>query len=143
MGGAVLAEASAEGLARGGYVLFNNAPLPELVFIASGSEVSIALEAAKTLADEGKLVRVVSMPCLELFLKQSEGYRDGVVPPACKRRLIVEAGVRFGWDRFVLDPEFTRFITMEDYGASGPYKTLAEKFGFTAAKVLSTAREIL
>ncbi len=139
----ILAEASAEGLARGGYVLFNNAPLPELVFIASGSEVSIALEAAKTLADEGKLVRVVSMPCLELFLRQSEGYRDSVVPPACKRRLIVEAGVRFGWDRFVLDPEFTRFITMEDFGASGPYKTLAEKFGFTAAKVLSTAREIL
>ena len=113
------------------------------MFIASGSEVSIALEAAKTLADEGKLVRVVSMPCLELFLRQSEGYRDSVVPPACKRRLIVEAGVRFGWDRFVLDPEFTRFITMEDFGASGPYKTLAEKFGFTAAKVLSTAREIL
>ncbi len=139
----ILAEANAEGLARGGYVLFNNAPIPELVFIASGSEVSIALEAAKTLADEGKLVRVVSMPCLELFLRQSEGYRDGVVPPVCKRRLIVEAGVRFGWDRFVVDPEFTRFMTMENFGASGPYKTLAEKFGFTAAKVLSTAREIL
>ena len=139
----ILAEAKADGLARGGYVLFDNAPVPELVFIASGSEVSIALEAAKTLADEGKLVRVVSVPCMELFLKQSEGYRDGVVPPACKRRIIVEAGVRFGWDRFVADPEFTRFITMEGFGASGPYKKLAETFGFTAAKVLSKAREIL
>ena len=139
----VLAEANAEGLARGGYVLFGNSPVPELVFIASGSEVSIALEAAKTLAGEGKLVRVVSMPCMELFLAQSEGYRDGVVPPGCKRRVIVEAGVRFGWDRFVSDPEFTRFLTMDGFGASGPYKTLAEKFGFTAAKVLSTAREIL
>ena len=139
----ILAEAKAEGVARGGYVLFDNAPMPELVFIASGSEVSIVLEAAKTLADEGKLVRVVSMPCMELFLKQSEGYRDGVVPPSCKRRVIVEAGVRFGWDRFVVDPEFTRFMTMDDFGASGPYKKLAEVFGFTAAKVLSKTREIL
>lgn len=139
----VLEEANADGLARGGYILFGNAPMPELVFIASGSEVSIALDAAKTLASEGKLVRVVSMPSLELFLKQSEGYRDGVIPPDCKRRVIVEAGVRFGWDRFIVDQEFTRFITMENFGASGPYKTLAERFGFTAARVLSTAREIL
>jgi len=139
----ILEGASAEGLARGGYVLFDNSPKPELVFIASGSEVPIALEAAKTLAGEGKLVRVVSMPCMELFLRQSEGYRDGVLPPACKRRLIVEAGVRFGLDAFVVDKEFTRFLTMDGFGASGPYKTLAEHFGFTAAKVLSKAREIL
>ena len=139
----VMAEANADGLSRGGYVLFSNTPAPELVFIASGSEVSIALEAAKTLASEGKLVRAVSIPSLELFLKQSEGYRDSVIPPECKRRVIVEAGVRFGWEKFVLDPEFTRFVTMDDFGASGPYKALADRFGFTAAKVLSTAREIL
>lgn len=139
----ILAEARADGLARGGYVLFENAAAPELVFIASGSEVPLALEAAKTLAGEGKLVRVVSVPCLELFLRQNEGYRDQVIPPSCKRRVIVEAGVRFGWDRLVVDPEFTRFMTMENYGASGPYKTLAAHFGFTPEKVLSVAREVL
>ena len=136
-GGVVLIDG---GCYRSGTVqLYSNTTL----FIASGSEVSLCVEAAKRLVAEGRAVRVVSMPSMELFLAQKREYRDAVLPEIMKNRVIVEAGVRFGWDRFRLDFLKTRFVTMDDYGASGPYKELAKKFGFTADNALALARELL
>ena len=133
-----------EGVAKGGYVIFEEGPqgMDTVLFIATGSEVALALEAAKALAAEGRSVRVVSMPSVELFLRQKCDYREQVVPELMKRRVIVEAGVRFGWDRFRLDHKTTRFVTMDRFGESAPYKVLAAEFGFTAANVLAKAREI-
>ena len=113
-----------------------------MLFIASGSEVALAIEAAKLLEKDGKLVRVVSMPSQERFLKQDMAYRDSVIPPEMKKRVVVEAASRFGWDRFRLDFSTTRFVTIDHYGASAPYKVLAEQFGFTPEKVYRIAKEI-
>jgi len=88
-------------------------------------------------------VRVVSMPCVTRFLAQSCAYRESVAPAAMARRVIVEAGTRFGWDRFRIDYRTTRFVTLDHYGASAPYKRLAAEFGFTAERVLGEARELL
>ena len=82
------------------------------------------------------------MPSVELFLRQKCDYREQVVPELMKRRVIVEAGVRFGWDRFRLDHKTTRFVTMDRFGESAPYKVLAGEFGFTVENVLAKAREI-
>ena len=103
----------------------------------------ISIEAAKRLEAEGRAVRVVSMPSMELFLAQKRDYRDQILPEIMKNRVIVEAGVRFGWDRFRLDFLKTRFVTMDGYGASGPYKELAVKFGFTADNVYKAAKDIV
>ena len=140
----VLSGVRHEGVAKGAYVIFEQGPQGSdtVMFIATGSEVAISIEAAKRLAAEGKGVRVVSMPSVELFLSQKCAYRDEVVPEFMKRRVIVEAGVRFGWDRFRLDHKTTRFVTLDRYGASAPYKVLSEKFGFTADNVYSVAKEI-
>ena len=94
------------------------------------------------LADTGRSVRVVSMPCRELFERQSLEYRESVVPGTCTKRIIVEAGVKFGWGRYVADESKTRFVTLDTYGDSGPYKVLAEQFGFTAENVLAKAKEL-
>ena len=131
-----------EGVAKGGYCLYESGPQDSktILFIATGSEVSLALEAAKTLAGEGRGVRVVSMPSMELFLAQNAGWRESATPSFMKRRVIVEAGARFGWDRFAADPATTRYVTMDRYGASAPCEVLAEKFGFTVENVLAAAR---
>ena len=133
-----------EGVARGAYVIFESGSqgMDTVLFIASGSEVSLAIEAAKRLAADGKSVRVVSMPSMELFLSQKAEYRDAVAPELMKRRVIVEAGVRFGLDRFRLAHKTTRFVTMDRFGESAPYKVLAEKFGFTVDNVYKVAKEI-
>ena len=136
-----------EGVAKGGYVIFERrAPgaseSDTLLFIASGSEVPLCIEAAERLAAAGRSVRVVSMPSMELFLAQDAAYRDSVAPSTMKRRVIVEAGVRFGWDRFAADSRTTRFVTFDRYGASAPYKVLAAEFGFTADAVCAAASEI-
>ena len=140
----VLAGVRHEGVAKGAYVIYEAGPqgAETVLFIATGSEVSISIEAAKRLAAEGKGVRVVSMPSVELFLSQKCAYREEVVPEFMKKRVIVEAGVRFGWDRFRLDCKTTRFVTLDHYGASAPYKVLSEKFGFTADNVYAVAKEI-
>ncbi len=134
-----------EGVAKGGYVIYQSGTQDEntLLFIASGSEVSLAIDAAKALAAEGRAVRVVSMPSMELFLRQTGAYRDGVIPGSMPKRVIVEAGVRFGWDRFRVEPRTTRFVTMDTFGASAPYKALAEKFGFTVENVIKVAKTIV
>ena len=140
----VLSGVRHEGVAKGAYVIFEKGPQGSdtVLFIATGSEVAISIEAAKRLAAEGKGVRVVSMPSVELFLAQKCAYREEVVPEFMKKRVIVEAGVRFGWDRFRLDHKTTRFVTLDRYGASAPYKVLSEKFGFTADNVYAVAKEI-
>ena len=138
------------GVAKGAYVVYNSRPQAtsheppaDLLFLATGSEVSLCIDAAKALAAEGKSVRVVSIPSWELFAAQPQAYQDSVIPPSAKKRVIVEAAVRFGWERFAADPAQTRYVTLDHFGASAPYKVLAEKFGFTAANVLATARTLL
>ncbi|MDD4018833.1 MAG: transketolase C-terminal domain-containing protein, partial [Kiritimatiellae bacterium] len=110
-----------------------------LTIIATGSEVEIALDAAKQLAD--KNVRVVSMTCRELFEKQNKTYRDRIIDPDCKRRLVVEAGTPFGWDKYA--GAKGAMLTLDTFGASGAYKDLAKHFGFTTENVLAKARELL
>jgi transketolase len=83
------------------------------------------------------------MPSMERFLAQKCTYRDYVVPEVMTRRVIVEAGSRFGWDRFRMNHKTTRFITKDDFGASGPYKVLAKEFGFTAENVYNVAKELI
>ena len=139
----ILEGTSAEGVSKGAYVIYGTDVNPEIMFIASGSEVGICHEAAKTLAEAGRRVRVVSMPCWELFEKQSLAYRESVIPSTCRRRVIAEAGVSFGWERYAGDMATTRFLTLDKYGESGPYKVLAQHFGFTAENVLAKAREVL
>ena len=133
-----------EGVAKGGYTIFESGSqgAETVLFIATGSEVSLAIAAAKELAAEGRAVRVVSMPSVELFLAQKQEWRESVVPSMMTKRVIVEAGVRFGWDAFAADRRTTRYVTMDGFGASAPYKVLAEKFGFTVENVVKTAREI-
>ena len=133
---------SAEGLARGGYVLAD-APgkAPKLILIASGSEVAVALEAYEKLVAEGIAARVVSLPSWDLFEKQPAAYRDEVLPPAVTARLAIEAAAPLGWDRYV-GPKGA-VIGMMRFGASAPYKILAEKLGFTADNVVRRAKELL
>jgi transketolase len=135
---------SAQGLAQGAYILADakgKATPPELILIASGSEVSVALEAFEMLAAEGIAARVVSMPSWDLFEKQSQAYRNAVLPPAVTARLAIEAAAPFGWERYVGSKGAV--IGMNRYGASAPYKILAEKFGFTAANVVKHAHDLL
>ena len=117
---------------RGGYVLSDDDGA-DLVLIATGSEVQLALDVAKALRDSGRKVRVVSIPCLDLFNEQDEAYRASVIPAGTKR-VVMEAGIRMGWEGIL--GENGLFIGREDFGASGPMKVLAEKFGFTAPSVL-------
>ena len=144
----ILEGTSAEGVAKGGYTIWQSGQQTKdtVLFIATGSEVSLALEAARKLVDESEhraSVRVVSMPSVERFLAQKCTYRDYILPEYMVKRVIVEAGTRFGWDRFRLDYRKTRFITQDSFGASAPYKVLAKEFGFTVENVLEKAREIL
>ncbi|MEI7900923.1 MAG: transketolase, partial [bacterium] len=131
---------SASNLEKGAYILWQSGEgTPDLTFIATGSEVEITLEAAQQI--EGKNVRVVSMPCWELFEKQNKTYRDRIIDPDCKRRLVVEAGSSFGWERYAGSKGL--MITLDTFGASGPFKELAKLFGFTTENVLAKARELL
>jgi transketolase len=116
-------------------------PQPEVILIASGSEVAVALEAFEKLAAEGVAARVVSMPSWDLFEEQPQAYRDRVLPPGVTARLAIEAAAPFGWERYVGTKGAV--IGMNRYGASAPYKILAEKFGFTAANVVKCAHDLL
>ena len=143
----VLEGTKADGVAKGAYPIWQAGPQTKdtVLFLASGSEVSLCLAAAQKMWDESEgrqSVRVVSMPSMERFLAQPCSYRDFVAPEFMKRRVIVEAGARFGWDRFRLDHKTTRFVTKEGFGASAPYKVLAQEFGFTVENVLAQAKEL-
>jgi transketolase len=129
-------------LRRGAYVLADfGEDEPEIILMASGSEVSLVVEAAGSLAAEGVNVRVVSFPSWELFEAQDQAYRDQVLPPRVKRRLAVEAGVSQGWEKWV--GEHGGVLAQESYGASSPGKVNFEKFGFTVANVIEKAQKIL
>lgn len=134
--------AKADGLAKGAYVLRDYGQgKPELILIASGSEVSLIIQAAEKLAAEGRSVRVVSMPSWELFKQQDQEYRDSVLLPDVKARLSVEAAVAMGWERWVgLEG---KSISIETFGASAPAEKLFEEFGFTVENVIKTAKELL
>lgn len=133
-------EANAEGVAKGGYVLFDaEGGEPEVVLIATGSEVHLAVEAREQLQAAGVPTRVVSMPCVEWFDEQDQAYRDSVLPPAVKARVAVEAGIGLTWHRFVGDAG--RIVSLEHFGASADGKVLFREFGFTAENVAAAARE--
>jgi transketolase len=129
-------------LGKGAYVLADiGNGIPELILMASGSEVSLVLEAGLRLAAEGVSLRIVSFPSWELFAGQPQEYRESVLSPAIPRRLAVEAGISQGWERWVGSEGSV--IAMERYGASAPANVLFEKFGFTVEKVIAKAYELL
>jgi transketolase len=134
--------ASADGLRRGGYVLADAEDgSPELIMVATGSEVQLALGAHEALNGEGVRSRVVSLPCWELFDRQDEGYRERVLPPAVRARVSVEEASTIGWDHYV-GHEGTR-IGMHTFGSSAPLRDVQDKFGFTPDRVAEAARAVL
>jgi transketolase len=134
--------ASADQLAKGAYVLADaNGGNPELILLATGSEVSLALGAHEQLAAEGVRSRVVSMPCWALFEQQPKSYRDGLLPPSVRARVAVEQAGPLGWDRYVGPAGAT--VTMSTFGASAPFAELKERFGFTVPNVVKVARRVM
>ncbi len=136
----ILAETDPTAVARGAYVVAD-AQDPQVQLIASGSEVAVALEAGKLLAAEGIAARVISMPSWERFEAQPQAYRDSVLLPGVTARLAVEAAVPLGWERYV--GSSGEIVALNRFGASAPYKVLAEKFGFTAQAVAARAKACL
>jgi transketolase len=131
----------AETVARGAYILADSSGVPDVLLIASGSEVHLALEARGLLAQKGIAARVVSMPSWELFDAQPDSYREAVLPPQVPARLAIEAGVTQGWERYV--GPAGDVVGLKRFGASAPYKVLMEKFGFTAEAVAERALQVL
>jgi transketolase len=133
---------SAEGVAKGAYVLAEaGTGTPEVILIATGSEVSLALKARETLEAEGTPTRVVSMPCQEWFLAQDLSYQQTVLPPSVRARVSVEAAVKMGWREFVGDTGES--ISVEHFGASAPYEIVYEQFGITPERVVAAAHSSL
>jgi transketolase len=134
--------ASAEGVAKGAYVLAEaSSGRADVILIATGSEVSIALEARERLEADGTPTRVVSMPCREWFEAQDQAYRQEVLPTDIKARVSIEAAVAMGWREFV--GEAGECLSIEHFGASAPYQILFEQFGFTADRVVAAAHSSL
>jgi len=134
--------APATGVAKGAYVLADTAGNnPEVILIASGSEVALAVEAHEKLITEGIRSRVVSMPSWDIFEHQPPAYREQVLPPAVTARIAIEQASTFGWERYVGNTG--RVIGMKTFGASAPLKELQRKFGFEPARVVATAKELL
>lgn len=134
-------EGSGRGALKGGYVLSDCEGAPELIFIATGSEVAIAVEAAESLREKGRKVRVVSMPSMEVFEQQEESYRNEVLPPAVTKRIAVEAASPLSWGKYVgLEGNI---IAMDTFGASAPAGKLFERFGFTAEHLIKRGEDLL
>jgi transketolase len=133
---------SAEGTAKGGYVLADASNgRPEVILIGTGSEVQIAVEAREALESEGTPTRVVSMPSVEWFEAQDEAYKQQVLPPSVRARVSVEAGIGLGWRTYVGDAGES--VSLEHFGASADYETLYRQFGLTADRVVTAARASL
>ncbi len=132
-----------DGVRRGGYILreASGRSGPQLILIATGSELQLAFAAAETLEADGIPTRVVSLPCWEAFDAEGAAYRDGVLPPQVRNRVGVEIGVSLGWDRWVGDEG--AIIGLDHFGASAPGGTIFEKFGFTAERVADVARRVV
>jgi transketolase len=124
---------------RGGYVLLDTDGTPDVVLIGTGSEVQLAVQARKMLAEDGVAARVVSMPCREWFDAQEASYRETVIPPIVKARVSVEAGVAQGWREVVGD--HGRIVSIEHYGASADFQRIYDEFGVTATAVADAARD--
>ena len=138
----ILEGVDASGVARGGYVLAREStPRPQVVLIATGSEVQHAVAARQVLEADGVGTRVVSMPCVEWFDAQDEAYREQVLPPTVRARVVIEAGVAQPWHRFAGD--LGEIISIEHFGASADHKTLFREFGFTAEAVVAAASRTL
>jgi transketolase len=129
---------AASGTAKGGYILIDSKGTPDVILMATGSELPIVVEAATALGKDGVNVRVVSMPCFELFNKQDKSYRDSVLPPGVTARVACEAGIRQCWDAYLgIDG---KFVGMNSFGASGPFNKLYEHFKITPAEVAAQAK---
>jgi transketolase len=140
--GAEGAFASAEGTARGGYVLAEaSGGIPRVILVGTGSEVQLAVAARQTLEADGIPTRVVSLPCLEWFGEQEPAYREQVLPPTVRARVSVEAAVGQGWREIVGDAG--RIVSLEHFGASADYRVVFERFGITAQAVVAAAHESL
>jgi transketolase len=138
----VLGGTSLDGVARGGYILGDEGgEEPDVVLISTGSEVQLAVEAQKLLADKDIVARVVSMPCVEWFESQPEDYRDSVLPPSVSARVAVEAGIAQSWHKLVGDTG--KIVSIEHYGESADYKTLFREYGFTAEAVADAAEQVV
>jgi len=133
--------ASAENLQKGAYIIKDAKDNPQLILMASGSEVYLAIHAAEKLQAEGINVRVVSFPSWELFEKQDSKYKSQVLPEFVKARVAIEAGVAMGWKRYVGD--LGEVISIEKFGASAPYTTIFENYGFTPENIVKTAWKVL
>jgi transketolase len=134
--------APASGVAKGAYVLADPpGGNPQVILIATGSEVILAVQAHEQLAAEGIRSRVVSMPSWDLFEDQSDAYRESVLPPAVKARVAIEQGSTLGWDRYV--GPTGRVIGMKTFGASAPLKELQKKYGFEPEHLVAAAKEQL
>ncbi|GLV59387.1 transketolase [Dictyobacter sp. S3.2.2.5] len=132
---------AASNLAKGAYVLVDSEGTPDLILMASGSEVSLALDAAKQLRQDGVAVRVISMPSWELFEEQSAEYKAAVLPGNVRTRIAIEAGRTQGWERYVgLDGDI---IALDHFGASAPAKILFKEFGFSVENVVARAKALL
>ena len=135
-------DGSSKDALKGAYVVSaEKKSVPDGIFIASGSEVSLAVEAQELLRAEGVDVRVVSMPCMDLFEQQDEAYKESVLPKTVRARVAVEAAADFGWGRYVgLDGSV---VTMHGFGASAPAGVLFKKFGFTKENVAAAMKQVL
>jgi transketolase len=160
---ATTAERAAAGVARGGYVVHDEPPapagaagtgasvagagasvaaaVPDLVYVATGSEVHLAVAAAEALAADGIRARVVSLPSWELFERQDAAYREAVLPAAARRRVTVEAGVTFGWDRWAGDEG--AIVGIDRFGASAPGPEVMARFGLTAERLTEVGRAVV
>ena len=134
--------AAASGVAKGGYILADASDgKPDVILIATGTEVALTIDAYEKLKADGVKARVVSMPCCELFEHQDQSYRDTVLPPSIRARVAVEMASTFGWERYVgLDG---RIVGMRSFGASAPLKDLLKHFGFTVEAVIAAAKDVL
>jgi len=132
-------DAIVAGVQKGGYIVKDSAEHPELIFLATGSEVSLALEVADLMND--KRIRVVSMPCLEIYDQQSPEYKSQIIPERGSMKISIEAGITHGWEKYIGTNGLA--IGIDHFGASAPYKDLAKEFGFTAAKVEKKIRDHL
>lgn len=133
--------ALSKGLNKGAYIIKDSTNNPDIIFIASGSEVALAIQAAEHLETEGKNVRVVSFPSWEIFDQQTDEYKNSVLPKDVKSKVSVEMGVSLGWTKYIGD--YGKSISIETFGASAPDTVLFEKYGFTVDNILKAAKELL
>lgn len=134
------ANSAADKVAQGGYILEDCSGTPDLILIGSGTELDLCVKAAAQLSAEGKAVRVVSMPCVELFEEQDAAYRESVLPAAVRKRVVVEASSSFGWHKYAGFDGAT--VSIDSFGASAPGGVCLEKFGFTVDNVVATAKAL-